>query len=37
VGALLLAGGWAAAAWLRRREALASPKAYAGPSRAWWR
>lgn len=34
---VLVAGGLALAAWLRRREALASPKAYAGPSRAWWR
>jgi branched-chain amino acid transport system permease protein len=37
LGAVLLAGGWAAAAWLRRYEAKASPKVYAGPSRAWWR
>jgi branched-chain amino acid transport system permease protein len=36
-GALLLAGGALAFRWLRRREAEDSPKAYAGPSRAWWR
>jgi branched-chain amino acid transport system permease protein len=34
--ALLAAGIWFAG-YLRRREAEASPKAYAGPSRAWWR
>ena len=37
LGALLSLGGVLAFAWLRRREAEASPKAYAGPSRAWWR
>jgi branched-chain amino acid transport system permease protein len=34
---LLVASGVLIFGWLRRREAQASPKAYAGPSRAWWR
>jgi branched-chain amino acid transport system permease protein len=37
LGACLLAGGWTLAGWLRRREAQAAPRVYAGPSRAWWR
>jgi branched-chain amino acid transport system permease protein len=37
LAALLLGGGVLAFGWLRRREAEASPKAFAGPSRAWWR
>jgi branched-chain amino acid transport system permease protein len=34
---VLAAGGLALALWLRRREALASPRPYTGPSKAWWR
>lgn len=36
-GATMLLGGGLVFRWLRRREAQALPRSYAGPSRAWWR